>query len=113
MTVRCGHKTHDTAVASIHHHEDVAMVRRCFGLEHGLYSLEEQASIEAQDEPQTCSICDGIGHGYPGAGPCPTEINEVQYWETDAEERMAAQADFAMHEMQMADYDNEDLADYI
>jgi len=21
----------------------------------------------------TCSICDGLGHGYPGAGPCPLE----------------------------------------
>jgi hypothetical protein len=20
-----------------------------------------------------CSICDGLGHGYPGAGPCPLE----------------------------------------
>jgi hypothetical protein len=24
-------------------------------------------------EPPACSICDGIGHGYPGAGPCPLE----------------------------------------
>lgn len=25
-------------------------------------------------EPErTCSICDGLGHGYPGAGPCPLE----------------------------------------
>jgi hypothetical protein len=21
----------------------------------------------------TCSLCDGAGHGYPGAGPCPLE----------------------------------------
>jgi hypothetical protein len=21
----------------------------------------------------TCSLCDGVGHGYPGAGPCPLE----------------------------------------
>lgn len=20
-----------------------------------------------------CSICDGLGHGYPGGGPCPLE----------------------------------------
>jgi hypothetical protein len=19
----------------------------------------------------TCGLCDGVGHGYPGAGPCP------------------------------------------
>jgi hypothetical protein len=25
------------------------------------------------DEGSTCSICDGLGHGYPGAGPCPLE----------------------------------------
>lgn len=25
------------------------------------------------DEPRTCSLCDAIGHGYPGAGPCPLE----------------------------------------
>jgi hypothetical protein len=25
------------------------------------------------DEGPTCSICDGLGHGYPGAGPCPLE----------------------------------------
>lgn len=24
-------------------------------------------------EGPTCSICDGIGHGYPGGGPCPLE----------------------------------------
>lgn len=25
------------------------------------------------DEGPTCRICDGLGHGYPGAGPCPLE----------------------------------------
>jgi hypothetical protein len=24
-------------------------------------------------EGPTCSICDGLGHGYPGGGPCPIE----------------------------------------
>ena len=24
-------------------------------------------------EGRTCSICDGVGHGYPGGGPCPLE----------------------------------------
>lgn len=28
---------------------------------------------ESCDEGPTCSICDGLGHGYPGAGPCPLE----------------------------------------
>lgn len=26
-----------------------------------------------QMEGPTCSICDGLGHGYPGGGPCPLE----------------------------------------
>ncbi len=25
------------------------------------------------DEGPTCSICDGVGHGYPGGPPCPLE----------------------------------------
>lgn len=25
-----------------------------------------------------CSICDGLGHGYPGGGPCPLE--DRGYW---------------------------------
>ena len=24
-------------------------------------------------EGPTCSICDGLGHGYPGGPPCPLE----------------------------------------
>lgn len=26
-----------------------------------------------------CSICDGLGHGYPGGAPCPLE--DRGYWE--------------------------------
>jgi hypothetical protein len=26
-----------------------------------------------EDEGPTCSICDALGHGYPGGGPCPLE----------------------------------------
>lgn len=25
------------------------------------------------DDRPTCTICDGLGHGYPGGGPCPLE----------------------------------------
>jgi hypothetical protein len=35
------------------------------------------------DEGPTCNICDGLGHGYPGAGPCPLEERGEQgvpYW---------------------------------
>jgi hypothetical protein len=24
-------------------------------------------------EGPTCSLCDALGHGYPGGGPCPLE----------------------------------------
>ena len=33
--------------------------------------LQEQEHYE--NEPPCCSICDGMGHGYPGGGPCPLE----------------------------------------
>lgn len=33
------------------------------------YDLDE----EEYDEGPTCSLCDGLGHGYPGGGPCPLE----------------------------------------
>jgi len=26
------------------------------------------------DEGPCCSICDGLGHGYPGGPPCPLEV---------------------------------------
>lgn len=29
--------------------------------------------FEFFDEGPTCSICDGLGHGYPGGPPCPIE----------------------------------------
>lgn len=28
------------------------------------------------DEPPCCSLCDGVGHGYPGGGPCWLENYE-------------------------------------
>lgn len=31
------------------------------------------AQADAMFEGPTCSLCDGLGHGYPGAGPCPLE----------------------------------------
>jgi hypothetical protein len=27
----------------------------------------------SQDEGPTCGLCDAVGHGYPGGGPCPLE----------------------------------------
>lgn len=31
-------------------------------------------------EGPTCPICDGLGHGYPGAGPCPIESPDPLYY---------------------------------
>lgn len=47
----------------------------------GLWGCECRECIELQNdayatyEPEgpTCSICDGLGHGYPGGPPCPLE----------------------------------------
>lgn len=41
-------------------------------------TVEEENSylanlVDAWDEGPTCSLCDGLGHGYPGGGPCPLE----------------------------------------
>jgi hypothetical protein len=38
-------------------------------------AAEEEAywDAEAAYEGRTCSICDALGHGYPGGGPCPLE----------------------------------------
>lgn len=33
----------------------------------------EDLNPDVFDEGPTCSICDGLGHGYPGGGPCPLE----------------------------------------
>ena len=42
------------------------------------------ADVLRQDwdwEGPTCSICDGLGHGYPGGGPCPLEdtMSDAEY----------------------------------
>ncbi len=38
------------------------------------------------DEGPTCSICDALGHGYPGGGPCPLEDSG---WEAIEQDRQA------------------------
>lgn len=57
-----------------------------FGTTTDLFTTE----AEGYDEGPSCSICDGLGHGYPGGPPCPLEVNEQQRWETDEDERRAA-----------------------
>lgn len=34
------------------------------------------ATYQGAFDGPTCSICDGLGHGYPGAGPCPLEVTD-------------------------------------
>ena len=38
----------------------------------GAFAVEPTYDDLVEPE-QTCSLCDGLGHGYPGAGPCPLE----------------------------------------
>lgn len=45
---------------------------------------------EDWDEGPTCSICDGLGHGYPGGPPCPLEMRGAD--EADLQDRMEAMA---------------------
>jgi hypothetical protein len=56
----------------------VALANRINGLEEDLYG------VQVFDEGPSCSICDGLGHGYPGGAPCPLE--ERGYWEARADE---------------------------
>jgi hypothetical protein len=37
------------------------------------YQEEAYYAAEAANWRPSCNICDGLGHGYPGAGPCPLE----------------------------------------
>jgi hypothetical protein len=44
-----------------------------------LWDCECAACVAIQDESYNddgpcCSICDGLGHGYPGGPPCPLEV---------------------------------------
>lgn len=41
-----------------------------------------------EDDVATCSVCDGVGHGYPGAGPCPLEMRGAD--EAELQDRMEA-----------------------
>lgn len=45
------------------------------------YSATDADYYVYADEGPTCSICDGLGHGYPGGGPCPLEegMSEADY----------------------------------
>lgn len=74
------------------HQHDAASPGRCWEATcvPGCVACGSGDAIEAEyDEPPSCSICDGLGHGYPGGPPCPLEVNEVQRWETDEDERRA------------------------
>ena len=52
----------------------------------GSFPTEEDAYWASFTPEETCSICDGLGHGYPGAGPCPLEERGFGY--DDEEHRL-------------------------
>lgn len=62
MTVRCGNHTTETR------HASPADVRECYA---DRYAREYEEEYEAS--LVYCSLCDGLGHGQPGYGPCPLE----------------------------------------
>jgi hypothetical protein len=46
-----------------------------------LWDCECTSCVSIQDEyyaseGPTCSICDAVGHGYPGGPPCPLEVTD-------------------------------------
>ncbi len=47
-------------------------------------ALDDMLGIDPYYEGPSCSICDALGHGYPGGGPCPLE----ETGEDDPYERM-------------------------
>lgn len=36
--------------------------------------LDHHAPAHDEWAEATCLLCDAVGHGYPGAGPCPLEV---------------------------------------
>jgi hypothetical protein len=40
---------------------------------------------EPDEEGPTCGICDAVGHGFPGGGPCPLE---ERGWEDAERDRL-------------------------
>lgn len=62
--------------------EASALLREAVALGGTAVALDEAWYGPEADEGPSCSLCDALGHGYPGGGPCPLE--ERGYW--DAEE---------------------------
>jgi hypothetical protein len=54
-------------------------------------TYEEADLLFNPPEPPCCSICDGAGHGYPGAGPCPLE-NTMSWADVEREDQEYRQA---------------------
>lgn len=52
----------------------------------GTFATEEDHYWANVEPERTCSLCDGLGHGYPGAGPCPLEERGFGY--NDEEHRL-------------------------
>lgn len=63
-----------------HRHDTADEAREC----------EHAAAWEAAHDEPCCSICDGVGHGYPGGPPCPLECDPIAWHETEMDEMRAA-----------------------
>lgn len=62
----------DDAVVGVHFNSALAIARLVLtGV--ALYDAERDV-LGVDFEGPTCSICDGVGHGYVGGAPCPLEM---------------------------------------
>lgn len=47
--------------------------------------MDDYPDAQCEEGP-TCNICDALGHGYPGAGPCPLESPDPDYYASELAE---------------------------
>jgi hypothetical protein len=51
---------------------------------------EDYYAALAEEEEVCCALCDGLGHGQPGYGPCPRyEVDHDLAYEVEEEEKRA------------------------
>ncbi len=69
-------------------------LREVVGTDGRTYSVDARGRVVATRRPTddydygwvegpTCSLCDALGHGYPGGGPCPLEERGANDFDDD------------------------------
>lgn len=59
---------------------DTTLNRRVAQIDEEYLLLDSRAPLDEEAMVPTCSLCDAVGHGYPGAGPCPLESPDPSYY---------------------------------